>query len=340
MLYETDENNFYIELQTVLNDLLNDKDTEDYGKYFKSMYCNRVDKWAYFNRKYIGINTNMYLEALHKNIKHCNLDGKQCKRLDLSINALMALVRDKSFERIIKITKKKKSHKINQIIAAHNKSLKITSDMVMRVDDYWLVNSETEVNLKYKVEKTLKLCKECVLTCDKCKICIHTYKCSCMNNIIYFNICKHIHACAKSEMTDNLPRDENQIFLSPPKLVVDNGFKRIVSESDLKIKNKEEIKNKLETIYGMVSGNETHIIKQCDKIISKLTEHKRFKQTTNEGNKRNIELQDRFHSKKKVLSQQHTLSNLEGKHIRESLQNMNKDLLNISTSATFDHSYI
>lgn len=36
------ENNFYIELQRVLNDLLNDKDTEDYGKYFKSMYSDRV----------------------------------------------------------------------------------------------------------------------------------------------------------------------------------------------------------------------------------------------------------------------------------------------------------
>lgn len=108
LLYETDENNFYIGLQTVLNDLLNDKDTEDYGKYFKSMYSNRIGKWAYFNSKYIGINANMYLEALHKNIKHCYLDGKQCKRLDLSINALMALVRDKSFERIIKMSKQKK----------------------------------------------------------------------------------------------------------------------------------------------------------------------------------------------------------------------------------------
>jgi len=71
------------------------------------MYSYRVEKWAYFNRKHIGINTNMYLKALHKNTKHCYLDGKQCKRLDLSINALMALVRDKSFERIIKFQNEK-----------------------------------------------------------------------------------------------------------------------------------------------------------------------------------------------------------------------------------------
>jgi len=76
------------------------------------MYSYRAEKWAYFSRKYIGINTNMYLEALHKNIKHCYFDKKQCKRLDLSINAIMALVRDKSFERIIKNTKQKTSYKI------------------------------------------------------------------------------------------------------------------------------------------------------------------------------------------------------------------------------------
>jgi len=209
LLYETDEKKNYIGLQTVLNDLLNDKDTEDYGKYFKSMYSYRVEKWAYFNRKYIGINTNMYLEALHKSIKYCYLDGKQCKRLDLSINALLTLVRDKSFERIIKISKQKTTHKIKQIIAAHNKSLKITPDMIMKVDNYWLVNSEKEVNLQYKIEKTLISCNDCILFCDKCKICVHTYKCSCMNNIIYFNICKHIHACAKTETVDSLQQDEN-----------------------------------------------------------------------------------------------------------------------------------
>jgi len=68
----------------------------------------------------------MYLEALHKSIKYCYLEGKSCQLLDLPINALMSLVRDKSFERIIKISKQKMSYKLTQIIAAHNKSTKIT----------------------------------------------------------------------------------------------------------------------------------------------------------------------------------------------------------------------
>jgi len=107
LMYENSENYFGIELQKVLDNLLSDKDTEYFGNYFKFTYASRVEKWAYLNRKHVGIITNMYLESLHNSIKHCYLNGKQCKRLDLSINALMSLVRDKSFKRIIKISKQK-----------------------------------------------------------------------------------------------------------------------------------------------------------------------------------------------------------------------------------------
>jgi len=46
----------------------------------------------------------------------------------------------------------------------------------------------------------------------------------------------------------------------------------------------------------------TYIINQCDKIISKLTNNKSFKEiNTNGSNKRKIESQERFFSKKKCL---------------------------------------
>jgi len=49
----------------------------------------------------------MHLEALHKTIKYCYLEGKKCKCLYLSNNVLMSLVKDKSFEKFIKISKQK-----------------------------------------------------------------------------------------------------------------------------------------------------------------------------------------------------------------------------------------
>lgn len=67
-------------------------DTIDFGNYFAFTYSSRIEKWAFFNQKHVGINTNTYLEALHKHIKYCYLEGKLCRRLDLSVNALMLLV--------------------------------------------------------------------------------------------------------------------------------------------------------------------------------------------------------------------------------------------------------
>jgi hypothetical protein len=48
----------------------------------------------------------------------------------------------------------------------------------------------------------------------------------------------------------SLQRDENQILPPTPKLVVDNDFRQTIKESDLNTKTNEDIKNKLETIYG------------------------------------------------------------------------------------------
>jgi len=64
--YETDKNKFYLELTKVIEDLKNYTDTADFGQYFASNYSSRVEKWSFFNRRHVGINTNMYLEALHK----------------------------------------------------------------------------------------------------------------------------------------------------------------------------------------------------------------------------------------------------------------------------------
>jgi len=50
------------------------------------------------------------------------------------------------------------------------------------------------------IEKINLPCTDCVLRCEYCKICVHIFKCSCMDNIIYLNICKHIHAIAKVDV--------------------------------------------------------------------------------------------------------------------------------------------
>ncbi|GFY69021.1 MULE domain-containing protein [Trichonephila inaurata madagascariensis] len=70
-------------MKQFIEDLLNDPDTSEFGKYFQQNYAQRPEKWAYCYRKDLDINTNIYLESLHKKIKYHYFDGKHVKRLDV-----------------------------------------------------------------------------------------------------------------------------------------------------------------------------------------------------------------------------------------------------------------
>jgi len=191
----------------------------------------------------------MYLEALHKSIKYCYLEAKQCRRLDLSINALLLLFRDKFFERVIKITKHKKTSKLLKITSSHNKNVNISSNMIIETEqNKWIVISETELDIKYLVEKCNVICNNCILRCDSCNICVHTFKCSCIDNVLYFNICKHIHAIAKLNFVMN---DNSNVIPLP---VID---KNIILGSTAEISEisstslTDEINKKMKIMIGM-----------------------------------------------------------------------------------------
>jgi len=77
----------------------------------------------------------------------------------------------------------------------------------------WIVTSETELNVKYVIEKCNIICDNCILRCDSCNICVHTFKYSCIDNVLYFNICKHIHAIAKFNVVMSAKHENNVTFL-------------------------------------------------------------------------------------------------------------------------------
>ncbi|KAJ8909974.1 hypothetical protein NQ315_008989 [Exocentrus adspersus] len=92
-------------LTQILSDLLSHDSTRDFGLYFQEYYGKRSTLWAYCYRKCLGINTNMYLESMHKTLKHIYLNGKKNKRIDQLIFALMKLIRDQMFKRLKKTVK-------------------------------------------------------------------------------------------------------------------------------------------------------------------------------------------------------------------------------------------
>ncbi|XP_072399071.1 uncharacterized protein [Diabrotica undecimpunctata] len=101
-----DEDEFISDFNKFLNILLSDDETKKIGDYVKIHYGKNVKQWAYCYRKNCPANTNMHLEAMHKTIKHVSLEGKKIKRMDKTLHCLQRFMREKTLERIIKITKK------------------------------------------------------------------------------------------------------------------------------------------------------------------------------------------------------------------------------------------
>lgn len=76
-----------------------------------------------------------------------------------------------------------------------------------------------------------------------CHICIYSYKCTCLNNLINYNICKHIHACATSKPNQILNFESKVPVMTPVSnpLVIDRGLMNITNNTDdynSQIKNK------------------------------------------------------------------------------------------------------
>uniref|UniRef100_A0A8D9FFV0 SWIM-type domain-containing protein n=3 Tax=Cacopsylla melanoneura TaxID=428564 RepID=A0A8D9FFV0_9HEMI len=108
----------------------------------------------------------------------------------------MHFIRDQLFSRIISSTKGKVSSKIADIRKAHSLSLS-EKLCVSKMGEIWEV---LEGKNKQIVTQAGTSCS-CQLICGDCRVCIHKYVCTCYTSTIKWNMCKHIHAVAKSDIS-------------------------------------------------------------------------------------------------------------------------------------------
>ena len=143
----------------------------------------------------------MFVEAFHRVFKHEYLKGKVNKRVDTCLLHLLKFVRDKAFERLIKLTKGKATSRIKTIQARHKASLTLPKESVRSEGEgVWKVQSEAEKTM-YTVRRLQLECAvtDCVLKCHRClKTCIHTFSCTCPDFLIQNTLCKHIHLVSAS----------------------------------------------------------------------------------------------------------------------------------------------
>ena len=204
LLEETDEDKFEHLLKETQKQLAKSPTTSEFSDYFTKYYIPRKCQWAACYRKGSQLNTNMYVEAFHRLLKHIYMKGTCNKRIDKCIHVLIKLERDKAFERLIKSQKGKISGRLSVIHKRHLASQKLSSSLVNIVDDNtWLVQSSTDKDKSYTVERDKQECDaNCALKCQECNICVHMYCCNCSDALIHHTICKHIHLVAS---TNHLP---------------------------------------------------------------------------------------------------------------------------------------
>lgn len=252
-------------LQRFISKLENDSETKTFYDYFITNYYDKRKMWAFSYRTFIGLNTNMYLENLHKRIKYLYLNGVACLRMDVSINALFHLVRDLTFDRMIKVAKSKASNKILRIRRSHTQSLQMSDADVCedRAVGGWTVKSATSRG-HYWVQKVADNCpqKLCLLECRACCACVHTFRCSCPDNTIYLNVCKHIHKVGQQMghgpviTTPGVERIRQDVVMETQEC--------LSAEIELTLARncKTSIRNKLESIQRRIG--ETDVIDDAD----------------------------------------------------------------------------
>ena len=91
---------------------------------------------------------------------------------------------------------------VKEMIQKHHlTSNKLSTHLATQESDgEWIVQS-SEANYEYTVTLENVTCQtDCRLFCNDCGICIHMYSCTCLDFLINYTICKHVHLVAKTNI--------------------------------------------------------------------------------------------------------------------------------------------
>ena len=294
----------------------------EFYNYFQSEWLGRTESWAYCYRRGMGINTNMTVEAFHRVFKYSYLKGKTNRRVDNCLIGLMQFIRDKAFERAIKLTKGKSTFKTRVIRERHTKSKGLCIDAVTEDGEFrWRVTNIDEI--PYTVIKQANYCMDngCQIRCEECKICIHQFICDCPDSLIHNTICKHVHLlqrylAAKKDQTEEPGEPAFPQYIDPDykekevKLVASGLQQKDKIQDNLNETLKEATKRQLLVMLDQLNDCDNNEVLQV--LSKKLTAAKHLfismkeqkslsplKLITSSPANKSIDKQNRFKSTKK-----------------------------------------
>lgn len=313
MLQAKSENDFNRYKESLISKLL----TMNPGflKYLMDNYFNRPEKWSLCFRKgieYGNVNTNMFVESFHNQLKTIYFSGKRNRRIDVLLDTLLKIENDHFIRHLQRVSYNNPSDSDVHIKDRHDRGLDIDNSRVKQItSSIFSLDSETD---NYIIEAMLDDCSQehCYSKCKNLpciNLCYHMYQCSCSD---YHNghICKHIHKIhSLSSVSDTIVRDsdENEVQLCHPEPTAAKPKEKtskiqlqqidnLLDEVGHQVKNPQVIKYRLSTIIksleSLISGNKACMTIQ-DENPMKLNPTERIA-----GNANNI-LQPRFHKTEK-----------------------------------------
>ena len=131
-------------LSTLMDWLSNSEHAKAMAEYLQRHYTQKCEMWASCHRLGFGINTNMFVEAFHKVFKYQCLKGKHNRRVDTCLLNLLKYDRDRSYTRLINLTKNKTPYRQREVNARHKRSMQMPFTNISRTDDddVYLIKSQ------------------------------------------------------------------------------------------------------------------------------------------------------------------------------------------------------
>ncbi|KAL4130861.1 hypothetical protein QTP88_008240 [Uroleucon formosanum] len=353
LLEESDITEFENLLSSFLCKLEEEPAMHNFKAYFVSTYVHRKKLWAACYRRQAMINTNMVLEAFHKTLKHVYLKGKKNQRLDALLWHLLKVVRDKNFERLVKLCNGGKvTHFVNVINSRHRSALQTNYKVIKISDDTWSVASNS-LELDYLIKQN-EPCS-CKVICIVCKCCVHLFSCTCYDYCIKNNMCKHIHVVRMNSMVNNEDVSMNSMDVICNPMANDEVCMKMPAAQQLNVPSTESINNKIQQLYNMFVSQAGTLDEQQLQTIN-LTVDSSLKVLYQQESKcmndveyrepanKNIDKQLRFYSTKKPRTKAPEEQRLNRptikviKQIKSDLKG-NEDTPYVNIDPHFEHSY-
>lgn len=206
-----------------------------------------------------------------------------------------------------------------------------------------MISSLTDPYQQYHIIKCEEICNNPCLRCKQCNICIHTFNCSCTDNIIKMNICKHIHACAREFYEGNANDHVQLVDIKEQQKLLEieltPSHHKIVNNSNIVIKT--ELVLGLSTTTVISDENAKLVEKKLDEILNILNNNKKninLKLLDVTNTQKKIEPQVRLYSTKRKRTTKNELkkpSIYESNTIKLGFENNNSEFVNVHSG--FDH---